>query len=98
MPDLTHIIPTTDRERDRRDQVMLTAAKVWVGNRLAGACSNGRYADFREGARAPREVACESDEGLSEVLAYIQKVGPSLKTSDWSGSGWKGKGKRTKKR
>ena len=77
---------------------MLDAASTWVGSRLAGSWANGKYPSFRDGASCPRDIALESDEGLREVLAFLEKEGPSLKTSDWAGSGWKGKGSRSSRK
>lgn len=71
-----------------------SAIAPFVTRRLAGAWSHGRYRDFREGIVSPAEVAAESDEGLAEVLDYIRRVGPSVKGTDWSGSGWVGKGRK----
>lgn len=87
-----------DAERARRRERIQSGIAPFVGRRLAGAWANRRYPDFRSGEISPAEVAEGSEAGVDEVLAYIARIGPSLKGTDWSGSGWVGKGPKSRPR
>lgn len=86
-----------DSARAARREKVVSAVAPFVTRRLAGVWANGRYPDFRNGTVSPAEAAEDGDAGLGDVLAYITRIGPSLKGKDWSGSGWVGKGSKRRR-
>lgn len=94
MPEQGHQAATFSVAATTRIGTMHAAIAPFVTRRLAGWWSFRLYPDFGNGQQTPHDAAAESDEGLAEVLDYIQRVGHSLKGTDWSGSGWVGKGRK----
>lgn len=94
MPEQGHQAATLGTAAQRRVDDLETAIAPFVTRRLAGWWSLRVYPDFRKGQQTPRDAAAESDEGLAEALEYVKRIGPAIKGTDWSGSGWVGKGRR----